>query len=124
MSLEHISGTATSVYTGCFSDDYKALLYKGTDNLPDYHATGVSMAMLANRVSWFFNVTGPSANFDSACSSSIMGLDAACRDLRDGTSKMVRTFDNLFTIATMLTVPGVSGGGKRDHLTRHDPVAF
>jgi acyl transferase domain-containing protein len=47
------------------------------------------MSMLANRVSWFYNFTGPSMNIDSACSSSLSALHIACQDLLSGTSKMV-----------------------------------
>ena len=45
--------------------------------------------MLANRLSWFYNLSGPSMNLDSACSSSLMALDMACRSLRDGDADMV-----------------------------------
>ncbi|PVH93340.1 ketoacyl-synt-domain-containing protein [Periconia macrospinosa] len=83
-----IYGTKTSVHTGCFSDDWKTSLGKDSDRFPDYHATGTSLAILANRVSWFFNLHGPSVNFDSACSSSMMALDTACQGLRNRDADM------------------------------------
>ncbi|KAF2006636.1 putative polyketide synthase [Amniculicola lignicola CBS 123094] len=86
--LEVVAGTRTGVYTGCFSDDYKHIQGLDCENLPEYHATGTSVAMLANRISWFFNLTGPSVNLDSACSSSMMALDFACQGLRNGDSEM------------------------------------
>ena len=56
------------------------------------------MAMLANRVSWFFDLKGPSLNLDSACSSSMMALDLACQGLWNHNSSMVR-----YGLATVLS---------------------
>ena len=80
--LEELRGSNTSVHTGCFTDDYKLQLIKDPEQLPKYTATGVALSMLANRLSWFYNLTGPSVNLDSACSSSAMALDQACQLLR------------------------------------------
>ncbi|KAL6236739.1 polyketide synthase dehydratase-domain-containing protein [Aspergillus navahoensis] len=49
---------------------------------------GAAASMLANRVSWFFNLKGTSLNLDSACSSSLVALHLACRDLQLGTASM------------------------------------
>lgn len=81
--LKRASGSATSVHTGCFTDDYKLQLLKDPEQIPKYAATGASLAMLANRLSWFFNLTGPSMNIDSACSSSGTAVDHACQLLRN-----------------------------------------
>ena len=82
ISLDSASGSNTSVHTGCFTDDYKLQLLKDPDQIPKYAATGASLAMLANRLSWFFNLTGPSMNIDSACSSSGIAIDHGCQLLR------------------------------------------
>jgi acyl transferase domain-containing protein len=86
--LERLRGSDTAVYTGCFSNDYLLQLLKDPEQLPTYAATGASLSMLANRLSWFFDLSGPSVNFDSACSSSAMALDQACRTLQSGQSSM------------------------------------
>ena len=83
ISLDRANGSNTSVHTGCFTDDYKLQLLKDTEQIPTYAATGASLAMLANRLSWFFNLSGPSMNIDSACSSSGIALDHACQLLRN-----------------------------------------
>ena len=49
--LERVSGTSTSVHTGCFTDDYKLQTLSDTEQIPRYAATGLSLAMLANRLS-------------------------------------------------------------------------
>lgn len=87
--MESVYGSKTGVYSGSMTDDYKSLITKDVEEIPKYSATGVSMNMIANRLSWFFNFTGPSVNLDSACSSSLMALDVACQGLRTRDSSMV-----------------------------------
>ncbi|RDL35202.1 uncharacterized protein BP5553_07133 [Venustampulla echinocandica] len=86
--LEKVTGSSTSVYTGCFSTDYLLQFMKDPESLPTYAATGVGASLLANRLSWFFDLKGPSVNLDSACSSSGMALDMACAGLRDRSCNM------------------------------------
>lgn len=87
--METSYGSKTGVYSGSMADDYKHIITHDAENMPKYTATGVSMNMVANRLSWFFNFNGPSVNLDSACSSSLMALDFACQGLRSGDSDMV-----------------------------------
>lgn len=49
-----------------------------------YSATGMGVAILANRISNVFNLKGPSFVLDTACSSSIYAVHAACSALRMG----------------------------------------
>ena len=89
MPLEKVDGSKTSVHTGSFADDYRVMTLKDQEGLPKHAATGASISILANRLSWFFNFNGPSVHLDSACSSSMMALDMACQGLRNGDSNMV-----------------------------------
>jgi hypothetical protein len=57
-----------------------------------YKATGTSHAILANRLSWFYDLKGTSFAVDSACSSSLVALHQAVLNLRAGDSHMVRHF--------------------------------
>ncbi|KAF2014351.1 hypothetical protein BU24DRAFT_481793 [Aaosphaeria arxii CBS 175.79] len=86
--LSALLGSNTSVYTGSFTTDYQAQLTKDPATIPTYGATGGSASILANRISWFFDLKGPSVNLDSACSSSGMALDLACENLRNGNTNM------------------------------------
>ncbi|PYH38566.1 polyketide synthase [Aspergillus neoniger CBS 115656] len=86
--IEDLQGSRTSVHTGCFSNDYLHQLLKDPQQLPPYAAVGASPSMLANRISWFFNLRGPSFNIDSACSSSALAIDCACRLLLSGQTDM------------------------------------
>jgi len=87
--IEQVTGSKTSVFTGCFTSDYSLFISRDLEGPPKYTAVGTQMNMLANRISWFFNLVGPSVNVDSACSSSMMALDLACQSLWSGDSTMV-----------------------------------
>jgi acyl transferase domain-containing protein len=39
---------------------------------------------MANRVSYFFDLRGPSMTIDTFCSSTLVGLDAAVKSIRAG----------------------------------------
>ncbi|OAG03244.1 uncharacterized protein CC84DRAFT_1251427 [Paraphaeosphaeria sporulosa] len=86
--MHDLVGSNTSVYTGCFTTDYLIQLTKDPLAIPTYAATGTGASILANRISWFFDLKGPSVNMDSACSSSGMALDLACENLRNGSTRM------------------------------------
>ncbi|MBU6399908.1 MAG: SDR family NAD(P)-dependent oxidoreductase, partial [Verrucomicrobia bacterium] len=47
-------------------------------------STGIAHSILANRVSYLLNLTGPSEAIDTACSSSLVALHRAVKSLRDG----------------------------------------
>ncbi|KAI1288881.1 lovastatin nonaketide synthase [Xylaria venustula] len=86
--VETCIGSNTSVYTGCFTNDYLSILQQDYDAEQRHAALGVAPTMLANRVSWFYDFKGTSMNLDSACSSSLVALHTACQDLRAGNSSM------------------------------------
>ncbi|KAI5922046.1 hypothetical protein F4810DRAFT_303598 [Camillea tinctor] len=87
ITLEEISGSSTGVYIGTSNHDYEHMLWKDPDSLPLYHAVGVSASIMANRISYFFNLRGPSVTVDTACSSSLVALHQACQSLRLGETK-------------------------------------
>lgn len=68
--------------------DYHNVLAKDIDATPRYLATGTPMCMAANRLSYFFNLSGPSVSVDTACSSSMAALHQAVRTLQHGDSNM------------------------------------
>ncbi|KAL8726146.1 MAG: hypothetical protein Q9166_006903 [cf. Caloplaca sp. 2 TL-2023] len=53
-----------------------------------YQASGTGSAMLANRLSWFYDFKGPSITLDTACSSSLNALHLACSSVRSCESSM------------------------------------
>lgn len=89
LPLEKVCGSKTSVYTGCFTNDWQQLSLKDSENCSSHAGLGIEASMNANRISWFFNLTGTSFNVDSACSSSLVALDLACKSLLSGDTDMV-----------------------------------
>ncbi|KAK2025345.1 ketoacyl-synt-domain-containing protein [Colletotrichum zoysiae] len=87
MPMEDLAGSQTGVYAGSMTDDYAHISAADEFDLPQNSASGISRAMLANRVSWFFNLHGPSITLDTACSSSLYALHLACQSLRLGETK-------------------------------------
>jgi acyl transferase domain-containing protein len=72
------------VFVGGFTLDNK-LLQMGSPRLIDSHtATGITMCILANRISHIFNFRGPSITLDTACSSSLVATHLAVNSLRNG----------------------------------------
>ncbi|KAL9085405.1 MAG: hypothetical protein Q9159_004694 [Coniocarpon cinnabarinum] len=86
--MEHVATSRTSVFNGCFTDDFKGLYTKDVESAASYAATGITTTLNANRISWFFNLKGESLNIDTACSSSLVALDLACQSLHCGNSNM------------------------------------
>ncbi|KAJ2999173.1 hypothetical protein NUW58_g87 [Xylaria curta] len=86
--LEAAAGTQTGVYVGCFSSDYRSIMEKDLDQDLKYAATGNVVSMLSNRVSWFYDLRGPSLTIDTACSSSLVALHQACNSLKLGETTM------------------------------------
>ena len=52
-----------------------------------FDVTTISLAMLANRISYHFNLMGPSTTYCTACSASITALHAAMAAIRSGDCK-------------------------------------
>ncbi|KAL4931816.1 type I polyketide synthase [Aspergillus undulatus] len=86
--MNKASGSKTCVFTGCCASDYGALYAKDPQFAGKYVGYAQAMSMVANRISWFFNLQGPSANVDTACSSSLVALDLACQSIWAGVSSM------------------------------------
>lgn len=55
---------------------------RDAEDRPDNCGVGVGRSIMANRLSYFLNVKGPSITIDTACSGSLVGLDLACRSVQ------------------------------------------
>ncbi|WP_170322945.1 beta-ketoacyl [acyl carrier protein] synthase domain-containing protein, partial [Acrocarpospora macrocephala] len=75
-----LRGAAAGVFLGAISNDHAALLGE-----PGRHTyTGANRAMIANRVSYFLGLRGPSLTLDAGQSSSLVAVELACQSLRRG----------------------------------------
>lgn len=79
-----LAGSRTGVFIGISSTDYRELQlaqHAGTDA---WAGTGNAMSIAANRLSYFFDLRGPSLAIDTACSSSLVALHQARLSLYRG----------------------------------------
>ncbi|KAL3457470.1 beta-ketoacyl synthase [Aspergillus heterothallicus] len=87
--LRTVTGSQTAVMVGWFTKDYEVTLGRENAYMSPYASTGCGGAMITNRLSWLYDLRGPSLLIDIACSSSLVGLHLACQEIRSGGSKMV-----------------------------------
>lgn len=81
LTLNNLRGSATGVFVGVCASDYSWVQPPDPLNLDAYAATGNAHSILANRVSYVFDLKGPSLAIDTACSSSLVAVHLACQSL-------------------------------------------
>ncbi|KAI0407872.1 polyketide synthase PksD, partial [Xylaria palmicola] len=82
--VEKVAGTDAAVYSSSMAEDFMRIVAKDPDEAPMATPTGTTPCMLANRLSWYFDLKGPSIQVNTACSSSMIAMDIACRSLQTG----------------------------------------
>ncbi|XXG98991.1 hypothetical protein Hte_005324 [Hypoxylon texense] len=82
--LHTMEGSQTSVHVGSMTSDFGDIQMRDPESLETYTATGVARSILSNRISYFFDLKGPSITIDTACSSSLVALHQAVQSLRNG----------------------------------------
>lgn len=83
-SLIDLAGKKVGVFVGCGSQEYAHRTSEDLYSTSTFSATGVASCMFANRLSYFFDVNGPSVAIDTACASSAYAAHQACQALRNG----------------------------------------
>ncbi|KAH6627325.1 hypothetical protein F5144DRAFT_494218 [Chaetomium tenue] len=84
--LPKIKGSRTGVFIGLMTEDYSNIIGRDLQNVPQYFASGTARSIISNRVSFVFDLHGPSMTIDTACSSSLVALHLAVQSLRSGES--------------------------------------
>ncbi|KAK7956628.1 uncharacterized protein PG986_005850 [Apiospora aurea] len=88
LRLQAVAGTKTSCYIGTFTADFPSLQARDNEGPSIYHATGTSASLASNRLSWFYDLKGPSMTIDTACSSSLTAFHLGCQSIRTGEAEM------------------------------------
>ncbi len=83
-----LADTRTGVFAGACSADYWSMATADVAGVDGFSATGGALSIIANRVSYFFDLRGPSVTVDTACSSSLVAVHLACQSLRSGESEV------------------------------------
>ncbi|MCG0285572.1 type I polyketide synthase [Streptomyces sp. PSAA01] len=80
-----VRGEDTGVYIGVTADDYGVLdRRRGSAAIAHHTLTGLNRSVIANRVSYFLGLRGPSLVVDTGQSSSLVAVHLACESLRRG----------------------------------------
>jgi acyl transferase domain-containing protein/acyl carrier protein len=87
-TLESLAGTPTGVFIGIATSDYALLQFDCLSDIDTYASTGSAVGLAANRLSYVFDVRGPSVAVDTACSSSLVAVHLACQSLWSGESTL------------------------------------
>lgn len=103
----HLKGTETGVFIGIGTHDYSVMLWQEPIDNP-YLGTGTGNCIAANRISYVFDLKGPSLAVDTACSSSLVAIHLACQSLWTNESSMA-----LAGGVNLLLLPTVSLGFAR-----------
>ncbi|KZM50189.1 type I polyketide synthase [Labrenzia sp. OB1] len=90
-ALEHanirpsdLAGTSTGVYVGASSLDYHHRFLVDPAMADMQFMTGNTLSIVSNRISYIYDLRGPSFTVDTACSSSIVALHEAVSAIESG----------------------------------------
>ena len=83
-----LAETRTGVFAGACSPEYWQLATADMAAVDAWSGTGGALSIIANRVSYFYDLRGPSVTVDTACSSSLVAVHLACQSLRSGESEV------------------------------------
>ncbi|OJK00237.1 hypothetical protein ASPACDRAFT_28570 [Aspergillus aculeatus ATCC 16872] len=105
-----VAGSNAAVFAGTMSHDYQDSLYRSPETLPRYLVTGNAGTMVANRVSHFYDLRGPSVTIDTACSTTLTALHLAVQSLRAGEATIaIVTGANLMLSSNIFTTMSTLG---------------
>ncbi|MBU9167676.1 type I polyketide synthase [Burkholderia gladioli] len=85
---QDLRGSNCGVFVGVASPDYGNRSVDDLNSVDPYSATGNTLSIASNRVSYLFDLRGPSLSIDTACSSSLVALHQAVQSLRSGEAEL------------------------------------
>ncbi|KAJ5168896.1 uncharacterized protein N7482_004490 [Penicillium canariense] len=77
-------GESIGCYVGVFGEDWLEMSSKDTQHIDRFHVVSAGDFALSNRVSYEYDLRGPSITYRTACSSSMVALHEACQALYSG----------------------------------------
>ncbi|QQD73257.1 type I polyketide synthase [Acidithiobacillus ferrivorans] len=86
-----LRGSRCGVFIGLASTDYGYRLADDLAAIGTNSATGSTASIAANRLSYFYDLQGPSMVVDTACSSALVAFHQACQSLLHGESDLALT---------------------------------
>ncbi len=86
-----LRGSDCGVFMGIASVDYAYRFADDFSAIDTSTGTGTASSIGSNRISYLFDLHGPSVSMDTACSSSMMAFHQACRSILSGETDMALT---------------------------------
>src|SRR5438445_1247258 len=84
-----LAGSRTGVFVGSIWDDFTTVVYRaGAEGFTPHTLAGIHRGVIANRVSYFLGLRGPSLAIDAAQASSLVAVHLAAESLRHGESEL------------------------------------
>ena len=87
-NISNISNSKTGVFIGSCNTEYFSNQSEDSTFCNEYSITGGLLTLLSNRISYYYNLKGPSLTVDTACSSSGYALHLACKSILSNESDM------------------------------------
>jgi acyl transferase domain-containing protein/NADPH:quinone reductase-like Zn-dependent oxidoreductase/acyl carrier protein len=86
LQVESLKGSNTGVFIGGFTLDQGlfCLSKENREQINSQTAVSIMMTLLSNRISYAFDLRGPSVSMDTACSSSLVTTHFACQGIWNG----------------------------------------
>jgi acyl transferase domain-containing protein/NAD(P)-dependent dehydrogenase (short-subunit alcohol dehydrogenase family)/acyl carrier protein len=79
-----LRGSRTGVFVGISFSDYGGRQVRDPSVVNGLTPTGNALSIAANRLSYLYDLRGPSMAVDTACSSSLVAVHLACQSIRGG----------------------------------------
>jgi myxalamid-type polyketide synthase MxaE and MxaD len=83
-----LAGSRAGVFIATLTNDYDHLLFQDLIRAEAFSGSGTANSIVANRLSYFLDLKGPSLALDTACSGSLIAIHLACESLRKGESTL------------------------------------
>lgn len=82
LTIDALSGSNMGVFSSLYASQFGHLQKLDSDMDALFIPTGSAISMAANRLSYLFDLRGPSLVLDTACSSSLIAIQLACLNLQ------------------------------------------
>ncbi len=83
-----VRGSRTGVFVGQWVSDFEARLFADPELVDFYMTMGSGRYASSGRLSYIFDLRGPSVTLDTACSSSLVAVHLASKSLQSGESEL------------------------------------
>nr|WP_319514322.1 SDR family oxidoreductase [uncultured Cohaesibacter sp.] len=84
LPISDVAGSNIGVFVGNSGSDHSNRFFFDPASSDSFMMTGNTLSLVSNRISYVYDLHGPSFTVDTACSSSLVALDLALKRLQSG----------------------------------------